>query len=217
MGQPIEKCRRHPFISENLRPVGEIQIRGDPHAGPFVTFREELEEELRRISGERQIPQLVDQDQVELAVLLEEPLQAEFLLGQLQFLGQSRGRTEEHAVALKTGRTAQGNQQVGFAETAVADKQQVFVPGDEGTLGQFHHPGLRDRGHGGKVEVLEPLLVWEGGLFQPAFELVFIPLDDLLFQEGPEVVEIVGVVLLSLPGARFRYSRAAAGILSRLR
>ena len=97
MHQPIEQGRGHPFIAKHLRPVGEIEVRGQRHAGALVAIREELEEQLGRRLGERQIAQLIDQDERVAAILREQLGQPQLLLGDFELVGQGGGGAEEDA------------------------------------------------------------------------------------------------------------------------
>ncbi len=72
MDQTIEERGCHLFMAEHLRPVREIEIRGDAHAGPLVAVGEKLEQQFRRQMREGQIAHLVDQDEVEAPELRQE-------------------------------------------------------------------------------------------------------------------------------------------------
>ena len=52
--QAIEDGGRHDRIAEDGAPFADRAVRGDQHAAAFVTARDELEEEMRRIGLEWQ-------------------------------------------------------------------------------------------------------------------------------------------------------------------
>ncbi len=69
MDQAIEQGRRHPLMAEDLRPVRDVEVRGEAHAGPVVAVGEKREEHLRRQMGKGERAHLVDQDEVAAAEL----------------------------------------------------------------------------------------------------------------------------------------------------
>src|SRR5690242_3718056 len=99
MHQPIQQGRGHALMAKHLRPMGEIEVRGQRHTGALVAIREELEEQLSRRLREGQIAQFVDQDERVLAVLRQQLGQAQLLLRHFQLVGQRGRGTKEHAGA----------------------------------------------------------------------------------------------------------------------
>ena len=49
---------------ENLRPIGEGQIRGDQQGRVFVEFANQVEQQLAARLAERQVAQLIDDDEI---------------------------------------------------------------------------------------------------------------------------------------------------------
>ena len=125
--EPVEQRGGELLLAEDLGPAGEVQVGGDRHPGPLVAVGEELEEQLGGGLGEGQVAELVDQHQVEAAQLGQQPGQAQLAVGELQLGGQGGGGAEEHPVAAQAERPAQADEQVGLAQPAGADQQQVLL------------------------------------------------------------------------------------------
>jgi len=64
MGQPIEHGGGHFGVAEDLRPIGEGEVRRDDDRGVFVELADEMEQQLRAGLAERQIAEFVDDDEV---------------------------------------------------------------------------------------------------------------------------------------------------------
>ena len=66
--QAIENGGRHDGIAKDRAPLGHELIGGNEQTRPFVATRHELEEEMRAPPLEREIPQLVNDEELRLAV-----------------------------------------------------------------------------------------------------------------------------------------------------
>ena len=75
-----------------------------------------------------------------------------------EFLEQDVGLAVEHAIALLDGGLADGLGQVTLAGAGRAEKQGVFVPGDEGAGGEIEDQAAIHLLVEGEVEVVEGLL-----------------------------------------------------------
>lgn len=64
-GKAVEHGGGHLRIAEHGRPLSERQVRGDDHRGAFVKFADEVEQQLAVGTGERQVTELVEHDDVE--------------------------------------------------------------------------------------------------------------------------------------------------------
>jgi hypothetical protein len=60
MQQVIKDGGRHDRLAEHGAPLADRAIAGEQHAATFVAPRDELEEEMRGIGLEGEIPQLID-------------------------------------------------------------------------------------------------------------------------------------------------------------
>ncbi len=63
--EPIEQRSGHLGIAEHLGPFAEAEIGGDDDAGALVEFAEQMEQQCTARWAERQISQLIEDDEVE--------------------------------------------------------------------------------------------------------------------------------------------------------
>jgi len=71
MNQPIDHGGSDDVVGEGLAPASEGQVRGDHHRALFVAGGDELEEQVRGVVVERDVADLVDDDQFVAADLLQ--------------------------------------------------------------------------------------------------------------------------------------------------
>ena len=67
MGQSVEERRCHLRVPEDGRPFAEVEVRRHDDRGAFVKATDEVEQELATRARERQISQLVEDQEVEAA------------------------------------------------------------------------------------------------------------------------------------------------------
>src|SRR5277367_1220744 len=65
MRQAIQQSRCHPFTLKHLVPFAECQVAGDEQALAFITIGEHLEEQLGAAAAEREVAELVTDQEVE--------------------------------------------------------------------------------------------------------------------------------------------------------
>ena len=75
MSQPIQERPRQPFTAHHFRPFFKGQIGGDDQAGAFIRPADHVEEQFRPGLGERDIAELVQNQNVEPFELFVQPLQ----------------------------------------------------------------------------------------------------------------------------------------------
>jgi hypothetical protein len=124
--QPIEDRGRHHRIAEHLAPFADRTIGSDQHAAALVAARDELEEEMRRVGLERQVAELVDDQQLGLGV--EAELFLEPALGVRLGQGREKGRRgdEQDRIAFADRRSAERDGQTGLAD---AGRGSDMLPG----------------------------------------------------------------------------------------
>lgn len=105
----VQKRRRHAFALEDLAPIAEGQVAGNHQASAFVAVGEDLEQQLRSRPAERQVTQLIHDQQIELVELVQEAVQGVVLLGFFQAIHQSRGGEELGLITRPTRGQAQSN------------------------------------------------------------------------------------------------------------
>ena len=76
--QTVEECRGHDRVTEDFTPFGKAAIAGQDHGTLFVAGIDELEEEVGAAVGDRQIADLIDDQErgsaVEADLLKQSPL-----------------------------------------------------------------------------------------------------------------------------------------------
>jgi hypothetical protein len=65
IGEPVEQCGGHFGIADNRRPFGESEIAGDNDRGFRVERADQVEQQLAAGLAERQITELVENEEVE--------------------------------------------------------------------------------------------------------------------------------------------------------
>jgi len=80
MRQPVQQGRRHAFALEDPAPLAERQVAGQQQAGPFIPIREDLEQQFRPGPAERQVTQLIADQQVQSVELGQEAIELVLVL-----------------------------------------------------------------------------------------------------------------------------------------
>ena len=62
--ESIEECRRHFGVAEDVAPFAEAKIGRDHDAGALVEFAEQMEQQRPARRTERQVTQLVENDEI---------------------------------------------------------------------------------------------------------------------------------------------------------
>ncbi len=109
MRKTVQKCGRHSLALEDLSPIAEGQITGDQQTPALVAIGEDLEQQFGSRAAEREVAQLITDQQVCFVQLVQEPIQLVLLLGFLETVNQSRGREKPHTMCVPAGGQSQGN------------------------------------------------------------------------------------------------------------
>ena len=64
MGETVEHGGGHFGVAEDLRPIGEGEVRGDEQGRVLVELADQVEQQLTAGLAERQIAELVDGDEI---------------------------------------------------------------------------------------------------------------------------------------------------------
>ena len=62
--QPVKRGRRHLRVAEHTRPLGEVQIGRDQHAGVLVQPGEQVKQQSPAGLAERQVAEFIEDDHV---------------------------------------------------------------------------------------------------------------------------------------------------------
>ena len=167
MGQPVQQGRRHAFALEDLAPLTERQVAGEQQTGPFIPIREDLEQQLRSGPTEREVSQLIADQQIDPIELAQEAVQLILLLGFLQACDQRGRRVELDPPTGPTGRQTQGNRQMGFPDSRIPDQAEILVLVQPLAAGQFHHLLFVQIRHEAEIVGVQVLIDREGRLLDP--------------------------------------------------
>ena len=103
VGEPVDDGFGEPRVGEHLGPFAEREVGGDDQAAAFVAFGEDLEDELGGAVGQRQIAQLVADDQLGAGVAADDAGELAVALGFLEFVRERGEGGEPDASSLVAG------------------------------------------------------------------------------------------------------------------
>jgi len=183
MGQPVQQGSRHAFALEDLAPLTEGQVAGEQQTGPFIPIREDLEQEFGPGPTERQIAQLIADQQIHPVELSQEAVQLVLLLRFLQTSDQRGRRVEPDSPARAAGGQTQGNRQVRLADSGTPQEAEVLVLIQPLATSQFHHLLLGQVRHQAEVVAVEVLIDRERRLLDPRLQGVGTTLCRFQFHQ----------------------------------
>ena len=187
---PIQDSRGDNGIPEDFVPLREASVGRQDQRPLFVPPRDKLKKQMRAVAIDRDVADLVDNQEFWLAVKLQPLLDPVFGISLGQRSDQGHGLGEVSPVAFRDGFHAQGHGQMGLAYAGRAEEDDVFAVRDEPTLGQLLDSLLVDRRLKGEVERLQGLDVGELGHRGSDGDVLFLLGGDFL---GQDLVHEVGV------------------------
>ena len=107
-------------------PFGNAAVRRDQHGAGFVAPADQLEEQVRRVGLERQVAELVDDQQLRLRQRQQFLVQAPLAVRLREARGQRRRRRELHRVSGQDRLSPERDRQVRLADTW---RTSVTMPG----------------------------------------------------------------------------------------
>jgi hypothetical protein len=188
MGEVVEQGGGHAFALEDLAPVAEGQVAGDQQAGPLVAVGEDLEEQFGAAAAEREIPEFIAEEQVQLVELTQESVELVLLLGLLQTRDEVSGGEEAYAAAVPAGGQAQGDGQVCLAAAGIPDQAGIEMLFDPLAAGQFEDLLLVQTRQGGEVVGVEVLVYGEAGGVDAGLQGIGGASGYLQFRQPQEIV-----------------------------
>ena len=142
----VEQRRGHLRVAEHGRPFAEVQVGRDHHAGVFVELAQQVEQQGPAGLAERQVAELVEDDQVHAQQAGGDPAGLALGLLLLQRIDQIDRRVKAHALAMARDRgDADRGGQVRLAGAWSADQDGVVRDVHERGLGQRRHQLAIDR------------------------------------------------------------------------
>ena len=155
-----DRARRH-VVPEHLPPAADADVGGDDRRALLVARRDELEEQVGPALAYVEVPELVDDEQLRVRVVLEALLEDPAGLRVLEVLDEPGAVHEPHLAPRPHGLDADGHGEVGLAHARAADEQHVLGALYEPERRELLDAGPRDARLEVPVEVGEPLHVGE--------------------------------------------------------
>ena len=129
--EAVDHGRGHDVVAEHFAPAAEGFVGGDDQAGPFVAAGDQLEEQVGGFGFERDVADLVDDDQWVAAQAGQLGVDAPGLMRFGKTGDPFGGGGEQDAVAGLAGPHRQPDRQVGLAGAWWAEEDDVVAGGDE--------------------------------------------------------------------------------------
>lgn len=182
-------CSDH-RVPEDLIPLAKAAVGGQDQRSLLVAAGDKLEEQVRSVPVDRDVADLVDNQEFGLAIELQSLLDAVLGVGLGQRRDERHSLNEVGSVAFSDSLYAQGHGQVGLAHTGRPQQDDVLAVGDKSAFGQLLDAFLIDRGLESEVEALERLDVRELGQRCPEGDRLFLLGGNLL---GKKIIKEVSV------------------------
>jgi hypothetical protein len=154
IGDAIDECLAEPGVGDHLGPFGEGQVGGQDDGGFFGPFGHHLEQEFSAHFSQWHIADLIEGDKVITGPAREHAAELQLMFGFDQLVDQTGGGGEPHPSFLAAGGHRQTGEQVRFAGTTIADKDDRFGALYVATLSQFLDLQRRDLGVAREVELM---------------------------------------------------------------
>ena len=137
--QPIEhRCGQHRVTGKGLIPRPEGQVRGQDHRAFLIALGHDLEEQIGLFACQRQITDLVDdQELVDIDGAVHRLFPAALALRRLERHDQIGRRGEAHLMPVLRGQVAEGDRQMCLADAGRAEEDDVLGALDEGEAGEL--------------------------------------------------------------------------------
>src|SRR5882672_1871782 len=127
MGQAIEHGGGHLGVTEHLRPIGEGEVCGDQQGCVFVELADQMEQQLSAGLAEREIAELVDDDEIVAQQFFGQPAALARSLLLLELVDEIDEVEEPPPGARADHGASDGNAEMGFAGTGAADEDGVAL------------------------------------------------------------------------------------------
>ena len=103
MRDPIQQRPSELWITKDLGPTRELEIRRENHRTALVAFAAELKQELTALRAERHKAHFIQDDQILFHQQRLQPQQSFFIARLGQFVDEPSGGVKAYALALATG------------------------------------------------------------------------------------------------------------------
>ena len=189
VNEPVDHRGGGDVVAEDLAPGAEGLVAGDDQRGAFVAAGDEHEHQVRGLRVERDVADLVDDQQRDPLQPVELCVEAAVALG----VGEQRdpfGRgAERDAVAGQAGADPERDREVGLAGAGRAEQDDVLLAGEEVELAEMQDGVALEAGLEGEVELLQRLARGEPRGLDPGLAAVAVAAVGLgLQQRGGELL-----------------------------
>ena len=156
MRQAVEERGGHLCVAEDGRPLSERQVGRDDDRGAFVKLADEVEQELAAGLGEREIAELVEDQEVEAGDQVRGPALAFGAGFGVELVDEVDDIEEPAAAAVANAGACDADSEMGLAGSGSADQHEIALVVEEVSGGEVADQRLVDLG-GLEVELLDLL------------------------------------------------------------
>jgi hypothetical protein len=150
--EPVEERGGHHRVGEDLAPLGKAPVRGEDHRAPLVASVDQLEEQAAAIGHDRQVADLVDDQERSAAEEADLVAQPALALG-LGERGNEVGKGDEVDAAPGLDRLdSEGDRKVALARAGRPEQVDDLMAVDEVELGEGQDAVAVERRLEGEVE-----------------------------------------------------------------
>src|SRR2546423_317815 len=142
VGQTVQQRRSHPLTLEDLIPLAERHVGRHQNTGALIAVAEDPKQKLDTASAQRDVTELVADQQVGPLQLTQESVQRVLLLRLLQLADQLGRREEPHTQTGSTGSLSQGHSNMCFSSAVTSNKAAIV--GDGSSANRSWHRPLAD-------------------------------------------------------------------------
>src|SRR5579864_595665 len=157
MQQAIEDRGRQDVVAEDRAPLRHDLVGGDQQAAAFVPAGDELEKEMSAASLERQVAELVDDEQLRLRVKHQAVAELSVGFGFRQRRQERGGAGKEYRVAGFDDGAPERDREMRLPDAGRAEDEHVFGLREKARRRELAHEALIDRGLEFELEVIEGL------------------------------------------------------------
>ncbi len=182
MREAVEERGGHLGVTEDGRPFAECEVRGDDDRGAFVELADEVEQELAAGLGEREIAELVEDQEVEAGDQVRGAALAFGAGFGVELVHQVDDIEEPAAAAVANAGACDAHSEMGLAGSSSADQHEIALVVEEVSGGEVADQRLVDLG-GLEVKLLDLLGERQFGDGQLVFDRARLFLTDLGGQE----------------------------------
>ena len=187
--QPVEQGGGDDGVPEDLTPFGKAAVGGQDHRAALVAGVDQLEQQVPCGGAEREVADLVDDEQLGPAQIADALAQPTLAIGLSEAVDDVGERREVDAASGADRLHAQGDGEVGLAGAGLADEVDHFVAIDELQLRQGEDAVAVQRRLEREVEAADGLDRGEPGDLQGRLDAAALAHSELLGKQGVDCLD----------------------------